>query len=302
MTESDTKRREFLVGAALVGIGAFARPALPAGEQNSYQLVLRDSAGREHVDDRFRYDVPTNTFWIEDAQVRFGSRDSGSVAPDFEFDIGARKLATRSILCHEVGDSVDIGGGRTGPNDAAPYTEPQTTEPNARLVRFWGRSWVDAFRPGSDERIGWDGGIDGENFAICGEMTVQADGEQTPISRPGRVVLRSTRPNEHSPRDGLIVSRQQQLCAADDGSPQAPSWTFRDQETGHSRTELGDGRVFLNASISGQRVADFRAPIGTDTSVALAYIGDSGEVRFEAVEIGEPDSGGPGHRMLRIAN
>ena len=301
MAESEPGRREILVGAAFIGVGVLARPTLAAAA-DGYEIVLKDGAGAEYRDDRFRFDPPTNTFWLEGVQVRFGSRDRNPIAPDFEFGIGNGKLTTRSILCHEIGDSVDIGGGRAGPDNAAPNAEPETTGARSRLVRFWGRSWVATSRTGSTEPVGWDGDEDGEDFAICGEMTIEADGDQTPTSRPGRVVLRSTRPNEHNPREGLVVTKRQQLCAANDGSPAAPAWTFVDKQTGFSRAQLRDGRVFVDVSISGKRIFDFRAPMGDQSSIALAYFGNDGDLRFEAIEVGGPDSGGPGYRILRVPN
>ncbi len=301
MPQSETGRREFLVGAAFVGVGVASGQAF-ATAADSYEVVLRAN-GNDHLDPRFRFEPATNTFWFEDAHVRFGSRRSTNASPDFEYDPDARKIMAPSILCHEIGDSVDIGGGRTGPDNADPYrANPETTEPTARLVRFWGRSWVSDTLPDSNEPIGWDAETDGESFSVCGEMTVEASGDQTPTSRPGRLVLRSTRPGEHLARDGLIVTRTQQLAAAEDGSSEAPAWTFLDQTTGFSRREVGDGRVFLDASVGGERVADFRAPRGTATGMALTYFDESGEMRFEAVEVGPPDSGGAGYRMLRIGN
>lgn len=301
MSELETGRRGFLVGAALIGVGAFARPSFAAAP-DSYDIVLRDAAGNDYLDDRFGYEPRTNTVWISGAHVRFGSRESTPIAPDFEYDPDSRKITAPSILCHEIGDSVDIGGGRAGPNNAAPYTPPETTEPRARLVRFWGRSWVADPRPDNGEAIGWDGDSDGEDFAVCGEMTIEADGDQTATSRPGRVVLRSTRAGEYQPRNGLIVTNRQQLAAAVDGTSRAPAWTFSDLQSGFSRHQVGDGRSFINASIDGARVADFRLPTASSTGMAVAFVDEEGEDRFEAVEIGAPNSGGDGYRILRVRN
>lgn len=300
MSETGTGRREFLVGATLIGVAAFARPSFATTD--SYEVVLRDAAGNDYTDERFGYEPRTNTVWFSGVHVRFGSRDAVPSSPDFEYDPDSRKITAPSILCHEVGDSVDIGGGRAGPDNAAPHTRPETTAARARLVRFWGRSWVSDPRPDNGDPIGWDGDTDGEAFAICGEMAIQADGDQTPTSRPGQVVLRSTRTGEFQPRDGMIVSQQQQLVAAEDGTAATPSWTFRDRGTGFSRSEVEDGRTFLNASIESQRVADFRRPNGASTGMAVAFIDGGGETRFEAIEVGPPNSGGEGYRMLRVRN
>jgi hypothetical protein len=302
VSESGPGRREFIIGAAVVGLGTIARPDLAPAQSSSYRLVLKDDAGREYLDDRFRYDSDANKFWIEDAEVQFGSANVASTAPDFEFSANNHKTTTRSILCHEIGDSVDIGGGRIGPDGGAAESDFATTGSKSRIVRFWGRSWVATPRQDTGEPVGWDGGVNGEDFSVCGETTIEADGEQTPTSRPGQVVLRSTRENEHHPRDALVVTKNQQLCAADDGSSAAPSWSFADRKTGHSRTALADGRVFLDVSVAGNRSADFRTPTGAQTGMALAFFDEDGSVRFEAVEIGERDSAGNGYRMLRIKN
>jgi hypothetical protein len=293
------------MGATAIGVAAVAMPSVGASAQarGNYRLVLKDDAGNEYLDDRFRYETNTSTFWVEDADVRFGSSAADSATPDFSYSAGSRKITSRSILCHEIGDSVDIGGGRAGPDDSDPYGAPVTTEPGARLVRFWGRSWVSELKPGTHEAIGWDGGADGEQFALCGETAIHADGDQTPTSRPGRVHLRSTRPGEHSPRDGLIVTRLQQVCAAEDGDADTPSWTFwNDRATGLSRLRNEDGRTFLNASVGGKKVAGFSNPSGRMTGLALAYVDATGSINFETVEVGPPDSGGAGFRMLRVPN
>lgn len=299
MSEPESGRREFLFGAALVGVGVVAYPAMATTD--SYEVVLRSGDG-DIADPRFRYVRSTNTFWIEDAHVRFGSRQSNNASPDFEYDPDARKLMAPSILCHEIGDSVDIGGGRTGPDNADPYANPQTTEPTARLVRFWGRSWVADPRPGTNEAIGWDGDDDGENFSVCGEFTVEAAGEQTPTSRPGRLALRTTRHGSFLPENAMVVTPRQQLVAAKDGDPEAPAWTFSDEKSGFSRSEVRDGRVFVSVSIGGGRVADFRAPQDRNTGLALTYFDQNGTLRLEAVEVGEEHSGGQGYRMLRVRN
>lgn len=307
MTAANTDRRGFLKRAGALGAAALVAPASAtavfAQETLSYRLVLRDESGRTIAEDRFRYDEADNTVWLTGADIRFGDETPKGAAPDFLYDAANRKLTVRSLLCHEIGDSVDIGGGRAGPDNAARDTDPETTESYARLVRFWGRSWVSDPKPGTDEPIGWDGGSDGEGFALCAEMTISAYGPQSATSRPGRLHLRTTPPGEHAPRDGLVVTSRQQLCAGADGEFSRPAWTFlSDRGTGLSRLKIDDSRVFMNVSVEGQRVADFRAVAGAASGLALAFMNGEGEMRFEAVEVGEPDSAGPGFRMLRVRN